>query len=150
MVEVIKQDEWYSKDMCKQNPKTLYVFGDNTAEVGCGGQAQIRYEPNSIGIPTKRKPTMEDDAFFNDNPVQLLKIEQAISNLLVVLASGKYTKLVFPEDGLGTGLAELPTRSPAAYAYLNDRIYECFGIKFNGYEYTTDDYSDKWWYNELP
>ena len=149
MVEVIVQEDWYSISQSRENPKTLYVFGDNTRQLGCGGQAQIRYEPNSFGIPTKRLPSMDDDAFFSDQVAELLKMEQAISDLLVVLASGKYTKVVFPADGLGTGLSELPIRSPLAYHYLNDRLYECFGAKFADYKYPVEDYSDKWWYTPI-
>lgn len=145
MIEVIKQDEWYSRNMCKSNPDTLYVFGDNTAKEGCGGQAQIRHEPNSIGIPTKRRPTMEDDAFFSDMPVQFLKVEQAISEVLCVVLAGKYTKIVFPSDGLGTGLAMLEAKSPVIFGYVHDRLYECFGVKYSNHQYTVEDYSNTWW-----
>jgi len=130
MVEVVKQDKWYDARECANNADTLYVFGDNTQEVGCGGQAVIRYLPNSIGIPTKSKPTMEEDAFFDDSVVQFLKVEQAICNILKEMLSGKYSKVVFPGDGLGTGLAMMEEKSPILFDNMNIRIYECFGVDY--------------------
>jgi len=35
--------------------------------------------------------------------------------------------VVFPEDGLGTGLAELPQRAPKTYAHLISAINSKFG-----------------------
>lgn len=147
MVEVIVQEEWYSIEQCRENPRTLYVFGDNTEGVGTGGQAQIRYEPNSIGIPTKRTPSMSEDSFFSDLSIQGWLMAQAVTNVLAETISDKYDTIVFPKDGLGTGLSEMPTRSPVLYEYLNDKLYEHFGVRFEGIEYTVDDYSDKWWNN---
>ena len=36
--------------------------------------------------------------------------------------SSNYDALIFPKDGLGTGLAELPKRAPKTYKYLNKAI----------------------------
>lgn len=38
----------------RQYPNALFVFGDNDCGKGTGGQAIIRNEPNSIGLPTKK------------------------------------------------------------------------------------------------
>jgi hypothetical protein len=35
--------------------------------------------------------------------------------------------IVFPEDGLGTGLAELPVRAPKTFDFLVKTINEKFG-----------------------
>jgi hypothetical protein len=47
---------------------TIFLFGDNMQRTGLGGQAkEMRNEPNAFGVPTKWKPTMQDDAFFTDD-----------------------------------------------------------------------------------
>ncbi len=155
MVKVEVQEEWYSIEMCGANVRTLYIFGDNTQEEGCGGQAVIRYEPNSFGIPTKRAPSMEEESFFNDSPIQFLKVEMAITNLFRCILSGKYDRVVFPADGLGTGLSEMPKRSPILYDYLNERLQSCFGVEFEGVEYGRECGEHpatqvKWWNHEVP
>lgn len=134
-VEVVVQETWYSVEECRDNPRTLYVFGDNVVKYGCAGQAVIRYEPNSIGIPTKSRPSMDESSFFSDTPMQGLKIEESIVDILVALMGGKFDKVVFPADGLGTGLADMPGRSPILYRKLNERLLHCFGVKFDGFSY---------------
>ena len=49
---------------CKENPRYLFVYGDNLLHRGRKGQAIIRNEPNTIGIVTKKRPSMDDDAFY--------------------------------------------------------------------------------------
>lgn len=131
MINVIVQEDWYSLRQCEKNPQTLYVFGDNTEETGSGGQAQIRYASNSIGIPTKRKPSMSEDSFFDDSIVQFLKVEQAISNILAELLKGAYTTIVFPADGLGSGLSKMPEKSPILFDYIQDRLHDTLGVTFD-------------------
>ena len=36
--------------------------------------------------------------------------------------------IVFPKDGLGTGLAKLKKKAPETYRYLKDRLLEEFGF----------------------
>ena len=51
----------YQKRICRddlrRNPNAVYIFGDNEARTGLGGQArEMRGEPNAMGIATKRSP----------------------------------------------------------------------------------------------
>ena len=110
--------------MAEANPDCLFVFGDNEKKFGCGGQASIRYCSNAYGIPTKKSPTMANSAFFTDSEYDknVAHIDKAIANI----PSG-YDTIVFPSDGLGTGLAELPKRAPKTYAYLVSAINKRFG-----------------------
>lgn len=58
----------------QRNPHALYVFGDNLQEMGLGGQAvELRGEPNSVGLPTKRAPRWDRSAFFSDADLQEVK-----------------------------------------------------------------------------
>ena len=64
MIEVVRR---YTRAEIKANPDKLYVFGDNMARVGLGGQAkEARGEPNSVGIPTKWRPGKNDGDYFSN------------------------------------------------------------------------------------
>ena len=43
-----------------------------------------------------------------------------------------YSKLVFPAEGLGTGMAELDKRSPEIFSRMNYMVYMLFGIDYYG------------------
>lgn len=129
------QHRIYRGDL-QNNPKALYVFGDNLDRVGNGGQAaEMRGEPNAFGIPTKRTPGHGSDTdYFSDDAEDLdniLKMFSAHFNALYhLLDVGNI--VVFPSDGIGTGLSELPARAPK----LDRLIKECvllldveFGLK---------------------
>ena len=110
-----------SRPMVRSQPDTLFVFGDNILRKGYGGQAAaMRGEPNSVGIPTKKAPSNQDAAFFTDGDFEAAKIEidLAISRLKEHLKSGGL--VVWPEDGIGTGLADLENRAPEIWEYLEE------------------------------
>ena len=120
----VKKIKRYSVDLVEQNPDHVFIFGDNICGIGRGGQAQIRYCKNAHGIPTKLKPSQLPDSYFSDDSYDsnIAHINKALDSI------PKYYKvIVFPEDGLGTGLAELPQRAPKTYAYLNNAINERYG-----------------------
>lgn len=111
---------WTVSDVL-QNRTTLFVFGDNDVGRGKRGQAIIRDCPNAIGIPTKKLPILKDDAFYSDAEFHdnCVKIDRAITKIeRVFLESTLYDVLMFPEAGLGTGLAELDRRAPRTLEYL--------------------------------
>lgn len=123
---------WFSVEKCETNPNKLYIFGDNLMRVGMAGQAQIRKCYNATGIATKRMPTMEDKAFFNDNDFENLKNEL---NREIVKIKGRlqndknFDTIVFPVDGLGTGLSQLPEKAPKLYKYLCTLLRDEFNIE---------------------
>jgi hypothetical protein len=103
----------------RDNPDWLFVFGDNLTGTGYGGQArEARGEPNAIGVPTKRKPTMERDAFFTDADLAIFMVRarQAFSRINAHLLAGG--TVVWPEDGIGTGLADLERSAPEVWRHL--------------------------------
>jgi hypothetical protein len=104
----------------RANPEKFYLFGDNLQERGKRGQAIIRDEPNAIGIPTKKRPSMNDDAFFTDT--ELASNQRAIDRALNKIPSG--ATVVIPEKGLGTGLARLEEKAPKTFEYLQTRLDE--------------------------
>ncbi len=108
---------WTVDDVTKHRD-WLFVYGDNNIKRGRGGQAIIRDEPNSIGIPTKKYPSNHPNSFYNDDDFDdnTKRIDEAISQILS--ESKKYNKIILPADGFGTGLARLPVCAPKTYQYL--------------------------------
>ena len=107
------------RQMLKDAPDVLFLFGDNLRRVGMGGQAaEMRGEPNAVGIPTKVAPSMTSDAFFTDAdlPKALDAFAEGFAKLEAHLRAGG--TIVVPEAGIGTGRAQLEQRAPTIYAVL--------------------------------
>lgn len=118
---VIRQ-AWITEADMAAHPDSRYLFGDNMAGSGLGGQAKVmRGKPNAIGIPTKWAPSMREGSFFRDadiehgSPVKRA-IDRAFGEAVTALSQGR--TIVIPEAGLGTDRAELPLRAPAVYRYI--------------------------------
>lgn len=112
------------------NPTVLYVFGDNMDRVGRGGQAkEMRGEPNAVGIPTKWGPYME----FTDANIDSPAIRGAWRAASIRLRKHLDARgvIVVPLEGIGTGLANLPTNAPAMFNELK-RVGDALGINLTG------------------
>ena len=108
-----------TRSMLKNDPSTLFVFGDNLQRRGFGGLAkECRGERNAIGIPTKRAPSMEASSFFTDDDLMIFRECAEPSMLFIVdhLRNGR--KVVWPKAGIGTGLAQLKERAPRIWREL--------------------------------
>ena len=106
------------------NPNKLYIFGDNVKRTGFGGQArEMRGEPNAFGIVTKLAPTYNPDDFMNDTCEHLSKVQIDFDDLYIKLKSGVYDTLVIPEDGIGTGIANLKDNAPLILMYINQMLF---------------------------
>lgn len=115
--------EFITREMVKNNPNKVFIFGDNDAGNGLGGQAkEMRGEPNSIGIPTKKKPDYDNTSFYSDNEFDenKIKINHAISQILTKVREGY--DVVYPLDGVGSGLADLANKAPRTYQFLTATI----------------------------
>lgn len=110
-----------TRDIVRANPEKIFLFGDNLIGIGYGGQAkEMRGEPNAIGIPTKKKPSMSPDSFFTDDEYEsnIIAIGKAFNRI------PDNCTVVLPQAGLGTGLAKLPEKAPKTFAYLYLRLTE--------------------------
>lgn len=117
---VIFQHRIYRSDL-RLNPSVTYVFGDNVARKGFGGQAaEMRGEPNSIGIVTKWIPTMRDEAFFYDHQKEriILLIRSDMEQVNKLISDGKI--VVIPSDGLGSGLSRLNQTAPLILSFIEE------------------------------
>lgn len=114
---------WTINDVQNMN-KYLFVFGDNDVKYGKKGQAIIRDEPNTIGIPTKKIPNYNKTSYYYDLEYEdnIKKINDAFDKLDEIIKSGKYVGIVFPEDGIGTGLAKLNENAPMTLKYIEEKI----------------------------
>jgi hypothetical protein len=115
---LILQSRVYRVDL-KANPGAIYAFGDNCERIGYGGQAaEMRDEPNAVGIAT----LWGLGEFFDEarSADQCAVIDADMEPLFEALRQGRI--VVFPLDGVGTGIADLATRSPTTFAHLQQRI----------------------------
>ncbi|HQU93093.1 MAG TPA: hypothetical protein PLK77_12385 [Pyrinomonadaceae bacterium] len=112
--------KWITRSFVREHRDHIFLFGDNLARRGFGGQAaQMRAEPNAIGIPTKKLPSNVDQAFFTDAEFEQNKtaIDRAFDRLYR-MSSTVGQVIVMPAHGLGTGRAQLENRAPLTFAYL--------------------------------
>lgn len=111
---LVRQLRIFRADL-RSNPDVLYIFGDNEARVGLGGQAaEMRGEPNAVGVATLKAPGRywrEEDA-DRQNAV----IDADLVHAFEAMKIGRV--IVFPLDGIGTGLADLEPRAPSTFAHL--------------------------------
>ena len=118
------QMKWITRSFVREHPDHIFLFGDNLARRGFGGQAaQMRSEPNAIGIPTKKLPSNTEEAFFTDAELEQNKaaIDRAFDRLYRMSWTFEQV-IVIPSDGLGTGRAQLENRAPLTFAYLQNRL----------------------------
>lgn len=110
--------KWITREDLRNNPDVLYVFGDNEERWGLGGQAkEMRGEPNAVGVATLQSPGMAWSE------------EDALRQCAVVDADMKRLfdhdgLIIWPADGIGTGLASLTTASPTTFAHIQHRLAE--------------------------
>lgn len=115
--------DYINREFVRSHPDWLFVFGDNLLRTGYGGQAAaMRGEPNAVGVPTKKRPAMTEDAFFTDAEYEANRaaIDAALAAVAQALRAGR--TVVLPAAGLGTGRAQLAERAPRTFAYLQQRL----------------------------
>ena len=97
----------------QSNRSAIYVFGDNYDRVGLGGQAaEMRGEPNALGIVNKRRPDYNDGCFLTDKDYEKwLQVHEPIFKLMMNFNG----TIIWPADGIGTGLAELDKHAPKIF-----------------------------------
>lgn len=116
--------KWITRSFVRAHRDRIFLFGDNLTRRGFGGQAAaMRGEHNTIGIPTKKLPSNSKEAFFTDEEFEQNKfaIDQAFERLSR-MSSPQDQIVVVPSAGLGTGRAQLDTRAPRTFAYLQKRL----------------------------
>lgn len=125
MATLFEYQKTFTVEDCEMNPDKLYVFGDNLQRYGKGGQAIIRDCTNSVGVATKRQPSVNSHAYLTAvYHADTLEAIDDISNVLKTFFSGNYNSIVLPADGLGTGRAKLQENNPKLLHLLNGVFYK--------------------------
>src|SRR5690606_16956757 len=126
--------QWLTPQLVSSYPNLLFVFGDNTIRKGKGGQAIIRDLPNTFGICTKWYPGMgERDFFSDDDETAKMHIEEDINLLKALLTHDPLVAgIVFPYQGIGTGLSAMAEKCPKLFQHMNERLWEEFGFDNTG------------------
>ncbi|MFZ3481990.1 hypothetical protein [Sphingomonas sp. 3-13AW] len=133
--------ERYTRSEIRAHREHLYVFGDNLARAGgapdangwsnpkAGQAAACRNEPNAVGIPTKRAPSMKEDAFFTDADFDRVQpiIQAEFRRLADHLRAGG--TVVLPSAGIGTDRAQLAQRSPRIREFIDRCFAHLRGIE---------------------
>jgi len=110
----------YSREQIMADPESLYVFGDNLQRVGLAGQAAAaRYCPNAVGIATLIRPGQPPRA-EHERDLLYTEAQEKFQLLFTFLQAGG--TVVWPEDGIGTGIANLQVRCPELLEYINERL----------------------------
>lgn len=123
MTGKIKYLDWITRDMLRADPSARFVFGDNAARIGLGGQAkEMRGEPNALGVATLWRP----GEFYSDRDNNALQI---VSNDLRAVSAALHIgcTVFVPLDGLGTGLARLSENAPSIANYITAFFHACPG-----------------------
>lgn len=110
----------YSRQDIESNLDKLFIFGDNYERVGNGGQAgAARGNSNAIGIRTKKAASYREEDFLTDAEF-VFNIQGIMEDFAPVLEALLHQKtVVWPADGVGTGLAKLPKTAPATLKFIN-------------------------------
>ena len=120
--------KWIARSFVREHRDHIFLFGDNLIRRGLGGQAAaMRGEPNVVGIPTKKLPSNSDEAFFTDVEMEQNKaaIDQAFERLSDMCLTTEQV-IVIPANGVVTGRAQLESRAPHTFAYLQKRLGDLF------------------------
>ena len=133
MVNVEVTKEMYTVELLRNNPDKIFVFGDNSVRKGKKGQAVVRDEPNAYGIATKTYPSLRYDAFFSDKDEEFKLVEEDLLELLRKAEAPNAPTVVFPYWGIGTGLANMKSRSPKLWEHLCSLLQEYFDFENNPY-----------------
>jgi hypothetical protein len=114
---------YISENDIRDSVNTVFVFGDNLEGKGFGGQAAVarQFVPcgKAIGIPTKRAPRDDEDAYFSDKTDEICAVRRSFATIRELIREGR--RVVFFPD-IGNGRAELQHRSPVIYGIINGFI----------------------------
>ena len=101
---------YITRSQIQANRQQLFVFGDNLARWGHGGQAyHMRGEPNSVGLPTKASPKK----FLRDADLPTVLEASKQDRIKLINHHLDHGEIVWPWYGIGTGLAALLEHAPA-------------------------------------
>lgn len=129
-MDVIYFNGFWTNQDTKTYSNYLFIFGDNDLKQGKKGQSIIRDQPNTIGIPTKKKPSSYPSSYYYDIEYEenIKKIDKAFEEILSRLKNEDFKGIILPENGIGTGLAKLQINAKKTLKYIENKIQELIKI----------------------
>jgi hypothetical protein len=125
-IEIFKGN--WNREHVINNPDKLFIYGDNNARIGTGGQAIIRNLPNSMGLRTKKGPSKKSVAYYSDDEFDI-NIKNIIDDVFLIKSEAMLGRtIVFSDGGYGTGLASLGQKAPKTFKYLCFLLREHFNF----------------------
>lgn len=120
--KVVRRDDLRrNHDPAHPASNVLYVFGDNVRRVGMGGQAaEMRHEPNAVGVATKYSPSECFGEEAHQVAAQKRVIDQDMKPLFEHARRGGV--VIWPADGIGTGLAGLERHAPSTLEHIHNKL----------------------------
>lgn len=111
----------------RKNRDMLFVFGDNTERTGMGGQAkEMRHEPNAFGVATLWRPGVP---FHESQYATATKaIMKDVDQIALALEGPHFNGMIFPADGIGTGLSGLAEFAPSVKDFLDAYLLQKIGV----------------------
>ena len=120
-----------SREDAKNNPHRLFIYGDNDERRGYGGLAkELRYAKHAVGIRVKKKPTTDENAYYLDEEYEenIRKIKADIEIVKTIMIETPFSYIIFPADGIGTGLAQMRLRCPKTFKFLCNELMDSLDI----------------------
>lgn len=119
-----------SNNDCKENRDKIFLYGDNLDGYGKAGQAIIRDNENAFGIATKVHPTLNNNAFMNDD-LHYKLVRDLLKTIWKSHLNGK--TIVVPEFRFGYGLSQIDKYAPKIANLINDfysSVYDTLDLKY--------------------
>lgn len=118
-LKFIRQKMILRQDL-QANLDKIYIFGDNGERQGMAGQAAaMRHEPNAHGIATK---PMLSDVMDDKKPSHWNLVLGDIHELEIRIWRERPIAIIIPEDGIGTGLAQMDKVAPRMFERMNSEL----------------------------
>ncbi len=129
-MDIIYFNGYWTIEDTKTYSHYLFIFGDNDVKQGKKGQSIIRDQPNTIGIPTKKKPSSYLSSYYYDTEYEenIKKIDKAFEEIMIRLKNEDFKGIILPENGIGTGLAKLQINAKNTLKYIENKIQELIKI----------------------
>ena len=125
----MEKEKIVDRKYLRQHRDEIFVFGDNLLQIGHGGAAALRDEPNTYGFITKKYPNNNDNSFYKPDEytkvfqVELKKLVKKIEEnpdkkfLISKLGAGLANRYKIFENVIENGLEKLKSYSNVEFLF---------------------------------
>lgn len=126
------ESKLFTKEMLKNEPDKVFVFGDNHAEEGTDGNRSVRNMQNAFRITYTKSLSKGEEFYYSDSELgEFSKIFDAqIQELENIMADGR--TVILPEYLIPKAeIANVKKYGPEVYKYMNKKLDEVFGYSLD-------------------